>query len=355
MNEEILFEETPGKNGNIGFITLNRPKALNALTYEMILALTQQLLIWEKLPHIKAIVIQSNNEKAFCAGGDLRKVYEIGKAGNLSILEFFRDEYRLNHLIFHYSKPYISLLNGITMGGGAGISLHGSHPIATEKLMFAMPETGIGFFPDIGGSYFLSRCQGKLGTYFGLTGTRLNLEDAVYAGLISHHLPSDSLNAFLNTLVETSLGDSPKEKVSQIIQSFSKPLRESSFIQYRPLIDDCFSGKTIETIISNLEKHNDSWCKKTIELLKTKSPTSLKITLQQIQQGTAFHFDDCMKMEYRLASHFLRSQDFYEGIRAVLIDKDQKPHWQPNDLSAITETQVNQYFTSLGTKELTFE
>jgi enoyl-CoA hydratase len=210
---EILFEKMPGQVGALGLITLNRPQALNALSHEMIIKMYQQLIHWKEDAEVKAIVIQGAGEKAFCAGGDIRKVYDAKNDEALTMKQFFWDEYRLNSLIHHYSKPYIALLNGITMGGGVGVSLHGSHRVATEKFLFAMPETGIGFFPDIGGSYFLSRCKGRMGIYLGLTGARIKAADALYLNIANHFVGAEKLAELISVLAASDLGGNAYQKL----------------------------------------------------------------------------------------------------------------------------------------------
>lgn len=352
LQEDIIFCEL----SNIGIVTLNRPKALNALSQDMILKLYHQLAKWKKDDQTKVIVIQGEGEKAFCAGGDIRKVYEARHDQELAIKHFFWDEYRLNDRIHHYQKPYVSLLDGITMGGGVGVSIHGSHRIVTERFLFAMPETGIGFFPDVGGSYFLSRCPGQTGIYLGLTGERIKAADAIYLGLADNFVSVERIAELFDTLASNNLGSDVKSAVTQVIEEASSPAGDPPLAQHREEIDACFGFTTMEEILAALKQRNNEWSHKTTELLLTKSPTSLKVTLEQIHRGKNQSFDECMRMEYRLVNRFLKGHDFYEGVRALIVDKDQKPFWQPSELSAITARAIDAYFAPLtDTPELEFK
>lgn len=341
--------------GNIGLVTLNRPKALNALTHDMVIELYNQLDEWKNNKDIQAIVIQGAGDKAFCAGGDIRNIYDARIDPELSIKRFFWDEYRLNHRIFHYPKPYIALLDGITMGGGVGVSIHGSYRIATERFVFAMPETSIGFFPDVGGSYFLPRCPGETGTYLGLTGERIKSSDGIYLGLVNYFVSVEKLPDLTDSLATDTLGGKASEKVLHLIKSASSPDGNPTLAEYREDIDQCFKYDSMEEIIEALQHQNNDWSKKTLEVLKTKSPTSLKVTLKQLRNGKKLSFDECLKMEYRMDMRFLKTHDLYEGIRAVIIEKDQKPQWQPSELSKVSNSEVDAYFAPLKeTKELKF-
>lgn len=351
----ILFDRLSGKQGEIGLITLNRPEALNALSHEMICSLDHQLSLWQQDPLIITVVIRSSSKKAFCAGGDIRQLHQRSYQQNGAINDFFWDEYRLNRRIFHYPKPYIALLDGITMGGGVGISLHGSHPVASENLIFSMPETSIGFFPDVGASYLLSRCPGKLGIYLALIGTRLHLIDSYYCGIIKYHVTSDRHEALLSTLLNTSFSEPPNRIVDGIINSFKQdPPQNSTLKDHREIIDRCFSQNTLEKIQSALLNTPHAWALKVANLLTEISPTSLKITLRLIQQARKLNFDDCLRMEYRLVNRVIMKHDFYEGIRALLIDKNNQPNWQPKTLIDIPESQVDTYFAPLPNQELQF-
>ncbi len=343
----VLFEEIPGKNGKLGLITLNRPQALNALTQEMIVLMHRELLAWENNNKIKAVVVCAAEGRAFCAGGDLRLAYDKHRDKDPSLPDFFYDEYRLNHYLFHYSKPYISFLDGITMGGGAGISLNGSHCIATERTLFAMPETGIGFFPDVGGTYFLSRLPSVLGIYLGLTGVRLSGEDCLQIQLLDFYLRSADLPLVLKALAETPFHSDAHQSVNEILQPFHQTLSPASLMARIPEIEQHFAKSSVEEILDSLDQHPGSWQQETAALLRKKSPMSLKVTLRQLQEGRQKEFDQCMQIEQALMGHFIQDHDFYEGIRALLIDKDQAPHWQPAELNEISHEDLEKYFIPL--------
>lgn len=342
--------------GEVGFIALNRPQALNALNHEMIEALAEKLSEWEEDKAVQAVLIQGIGEKAFCAGGDIRKIYDARHDEDLDIKQFFWDEYRLNQQIFHYPKPYIALLNGITMGGGVGISIHGQYRIATDRFTFAMPETGIGFFPDVGGSYFLPRCPGYTGFYLGLTGARINAADALYLELVNVYFDQTRVPEFVDAIVTSHLSGDCKQLVGNIINNYSStPPVSTKIAEHRQDIDVCFSKNTIEEIIEALQERQSVWCDETAKILLSKSPLSLKITLAALQRGKSLTMDQCMQMEYRLVNRFLQQKDFYEGIRAVIVDKDQKPVWTPATLAEVDNAIVEKYFAPLvNQKELNF-
>jgi len=347
-DQEVLFYEMPGHEGNLGVITLNRPQVLNSLNPAMIHAMYGNLQRWAIDNSIKAVVIRAAEGRAFCAGGDLRMTYEYHQANKEAVLAFFRDEYQLNRLIFHYPKPYIALLDGITMGGGVGISIHGSHRVATDRLLFAMPETGIGFFPDVGGSYFLPRLPGYSGFYLGLMGTRLISDDCVALGIAQNKIASDSLQGLIEALAQCSFGNKPRETVTEIIAPFAVSTKSSTLLQQQSEIDECFSKLTMEEIVNALAVSSSPLCEEAALMSAKKSPTSLKVSLSALQRGKDLDFDACMRQEFRLAQHFIMGHDFREGIRAVIIDKDQTPHWQPSSLADVTDQQVEKYFSPLS-------
>lgn len=348
---EVLFEEMPGEGGSLAVITLNRPSVLNSLNHTMIHEIYRQLRVWEKAEHIKAVLVKAAEGRAFCAGGDLRLTYDRIKSRDPIMTAFFRDEYQLNRAIFHYAKPYIALLDGITMGGGVGISIHGSHRVATSRLMFAMPETGIGFFPDVGGSYFLPRLTGRIGYYLGLAGARINGDECVQFGIAQLKVEQESIPALINDLIHQPLKGDPNAAVSKIIDAYKVSLQSSQLMQHQKIINDCFSQNTMEAILAALEVSGEAFCHETVKILAKKSPTSLKVSLKAMQEGARMDFDACMRQEFRLVTRFLLGHDFAEGIRAVIIDKDQSPHWKPETLQAISNEAVSQYFAPL-TEEL---
>jgi enoyl-CoA hydratase len=345
---DVLFEEITGKGGDLGIITLNRPAVLNSLNHTMIQAMHAQLAQWATANHIKAVLIRAAEGRAFCAGGDIRDIYERVKAHDRTAHYFFRDEYNLNRFIFHFPKPYIALLNGITMGGGVGISLHGSHRIATEQLMFAMPETGIGFYPDVGGSYFLPRLRANMGFYLGLSGARLGSDDCVALGIAQAKVPSHALSELVAALTDQSFGEHAVTSVTEIINQFKVIVKPSPFMEQQDIIQTCFANDSMETILRDLQQSNNEFCKTTAHTLAKKSPTSLKITLRAMQAGRHLEFDDCMRQEYRLTSHFLEGHDFLEGVRAAIIDKDQSPRWRPSTLEEVSQHEIEKYFSPLA-------
>lgn len=340
---DILFTELPGKHGNVGEISLNRPKALNALTFDMCKRLEKQLLTWQSRDDIKAVIIRSTNKKAFCAGGDIRYLYEH-RDNERHWVEFFRLEYTLNKIIHHYSKPYIALLNGITMGGGVGVSLHGSYTLATENFIFSMPEVAIGFFPDIAAGYLLNRCPDHIGRYLGLTGTKIQAPDAAIAKLISHIIPDKAIDTLVESICQTSFSGNNHPALTQVINQFSQPIGQPMLAKHKALIQECFSHKTVEAIIDALTLKNTPWSSQVVKDLGQRSPTSLKIALEYLQRSEALQFDQISQMDFDLVHAFLHSPDFFEGVRAMLIDKDRLPNWQPKTLADVSSKDVNAYF-----------
>ncbi|MBA2711286.1 MAG: enoyl-CoA hydratase/isomerase family protein [Tatlockia sp.] len=343
MTSDIVFS----REQHIGLVTLTRPQALNALNLSMIKALQQQLELWQKDDAIHAVVVQAEEGKAFCAGGDVRWLYEAGLAEDPEQMQFFWHEYRLNHYIHQFKKPYIALMDGITMGGGVGISLHGSHPVATERFVFAMPETGIGFFPDIGASYLLARCPSATGLYLGLSGNRLNAHEALSLGLIKKVINSEQLPQLLTTLVNTNLAADAHHRVSACLQNLASPLEKSAIEDGLASINSCFAKDKVEAIFQALDLRADEWSLSLKRTLEQKAPLSLKVTLAQIQKAKTLSLADCLKMDYRLVNHFMQDSDFYEGIRALLVDKDKSPKWQPESLSLIDDAKVQRYFEKM--------
>ncbi|MBD24521.1 MAG: enoyl-CoA hydratase [Candidatus Marinimicrobia bacterium] len=336
--------------GSIGHILLNRPKALNALTLDMCERLFPKLQEWAVDDMINAVIIRGAGKKAFCAGGDVIRLYEDGSKGGAYPRIFYNMEYRCNALIKNFPKPYIALIDGIVMGGGVGVSVHGSYRIVTERTVFAMPETGIGLFPDVGGTWFLPRLRGSTGMYLGLTGRRLKGAECVALGLAEAFVPSNSLDDLEAKLVN----ESPAE-LSQIVstvKNFAMPEERIAISAERPAIDKHFGLGSVEKIIGSLESDGSEWAKTQVKTLRQKSPLSLKITFRQLCEGAALQFEDCMRLEWRLANRFATDFDFYEGVRALLVDKDMNPQWSPATLADVTDTKINTYFESLPGNEL---
>lgn len=331
-------------SGRTGRVVLNRPAALNALTLEMCVALDGQLQEWAAAPQVQAVVIEGAGERAFCAGGDIRKLYDEGKAAGDYPARFYANEYRCNARIKHFPKPYIALIDGIVMGGGVGVSVHGSHRIVTENTLFAMPETGIGLFPDVGGTYFLPRCPGEIGMYLALTGERLKAADCLYAGIGTAFVPAARLGELKAALADGDTGG--------VIARCSTATEAAPLAQHRGAIDRAFAQPSVEAILAALEAGADPWAQATAKNLRTKSPTSLKITYRQIREGKTRDFDACMQIEWRMVNRVIAGHDFYEGTRAQVIDKDRNPRWQPPSLERVDASAVDGYFAPLAEGDL---
>ncbi len=346
---EVLFST----HGNIGVITLNRPKALNALTQGMVLAIHPQMEAWARDDSVQAVVIVGAGDRGFCAGGDILWLRDNGLEDRPVALSFFWDEYRLNRYIKNYPKPYIAIIDGITMGGGCGLSVHGDFRVATERTGYAMPETGIGLFPDVGGSYFMPRCPGETGMYSALTGDRLKPADAVYLGIATHYTPSNRIDDLLVALAEGDIADT--EAISKILEGFNEDPGPSEVERLRGQIDVVFAEETVDGIFTALLMSGSEWAKKTLSTLKTKSPSSVKVTFRQMREGARMEFDDCMRMEYRIVTQIMAGHDFYEGVRAVIVDKDNTPIWSPTVFDDVTDADVDAYFKELGDADLHFD
>ncbi|XP_062862481.1 3-hydroxyisobutyryl-CoA hydrolase, mitochondrial [Trichomycterus rosablanca] len=349
---EVLLERV----GNAGVITLNRPKTLNALNLSMVRHIYPQLKKWENDPETQIVIIKGAGDKAFCAGGDIRAVTEAGRVGDSLAQDFFREEYILNNAIGTCKKPYVALIDGITMGGGVGLSVHGRFRVATERTLFAMPETAIGLFPDVGGGHFLPRLRGKLGLFLALTGFRLKGRDVQRSGVATHFVQSEKIAALQKDLTE--LKSPSAGVVAQVLDSYQEQSSldvEKPFVlqQHTEAIDGLFDGSSVEEIMKNLQQDGSAFAKKQAETLMKMSPTSLKLTFRQLQLGAKLSLQDVLVMEYRLSQACMRGHDFYEGVRAVIIDKDNRPEWKPSTLAGVTEQALEESFTSLGDKDLT--
>jgi enoyl-CoA hydratase len=340
---EILFE----RRGTAGVVTLNRPQALNAVTHGMVRSLGHWLERWARDPAVTRIVITASGQRAFSAGGDIRILHDLGRSGRQEeALPFWRDEYRLNALIKSYPKPYVALIDGIVMGGGVGVSIHGSHRVAGDRFVFAMPEVGIGFFPDVGATFVLPRLPGEIGTFCALTGDRLGIADAVKAGVATHHIPSRHFDDVLEALCGS-------DAVDAVLAGFAAAPGQGPILARRAAIDRLFAGDQVGAILARLEHDagetdpDAQWAKTTAAVINAKSPTSLKIALAQMRRGRAWSFAQCMKAEFRIVSRIVYSHDFYEGVRAVIIDKDNRPRWRPATLAEVGDAEVERYFAPL--------
>lgn len=344
--QDILFEQ----RGHAGFVTLNKPETLNAVTDEMLTALNAQLDVWEQDDKVKHIVIKAVEGRAFSAGGDIRHLYDTGTVGNFDF-DFFAREYVLNARIRKFPKPYIALVDGIVMGGGVGVSFHGSHRIAGEKIGFAMPEVGIGFFPDVGASYFLSRLPRQMGLYLGLTGNRVKSADSVALGLATHYVPSDQFVALEEAFIT-------EVDAQEAIANFAQTPETAPYLTYVAHVERAFGSSSLTSVFSELNIMQveggeiGEWAAKTLETLNAKSPTSLAIAFRQIREGANLNIDECMKMEFRILKRVLPEQEFYKGIRAAIIDKDNAPVWNPSSVEAVDPSAIDDHFAGLGDAEL---
>lgn len=349
--DEVLFDT----RGPVGLITLNRPKALNALTLPMIRAMEARLRTWATDDAVRAVVVLGAGDKAFCAGGDVIAIAKEWDGVAELRRDFFREEYVLNHLIHTFPKPYIPLVDGISMGGGVGVSVHGSHRVATEKIMFAMPETAIGLFPDVGGGYFLPRLKGETGTYLALTNARLKVADVVAAGVYDVYVPSARIGALVDRLCGDGWPDDRAGShghVDAILADFAAHPGEPALAAHQAEIDRCFAYDTVAEILSALRAEGTDFCREAADAIEAKSPLMSAVSLRQLRRGAAMTFDDCMIMEYRLSQACMAGREFFEGVRAMLIDKDRAPKWEPQNLSDVTDEMIEAHFAPLGENDL---
>ncbi|MFF2196359.1 enoyl-CoA hydratase/isomerase family protein [Streptomyces sp. NPDC058157] len=338
-----------GTEGCTGLITLNRPEALNALTRPMVLRIAEALSAWEHDPAVRQVLLRGAGERGLCAGGDIRAIHADAKAGTTDSLAFWRDEYRLNARIARYPKPYVALMDGIVMGGGVGLSAHGGVRIVTERSRVAMPETGIGFVPDVGGTYLLSRAPGELGTHLALTGTAVGPGDAVLCGLADHYLPSDWLEEFTRELTLAP--------VAEVLGKFDGATAPAvPLAAEREWIDHCYAADTVEEIHRRLLATGLPAAREASQILHAKSPTSLKVTLAALRRARGLDsLEQVLEQEYRVSSAALSGPDLVEGIRAQVIDKDRRPRWSPAALVQVRAAAVDRFFAPLGEgRELTF-
>jgi enoyl-CoA hydratase/carnithine racemase len=341
---DVLFDVKDG----LGVMTLNRPKALNSLSHGMILEMEKILPQWEKDPAIKAVIVRGAGDRAFCAGGDVANLYREMRDDPSGTVrrDFFRDEYIVNRRIYRFAKPWISLIDGIDMGGGVGLSVHGSHSVASEKFLFAMPETTIGLFPDVGGGYFLSRLPGALGTFLALTSHRLKAADAQWAGIVDAYVPSAKMNELQAALGAADLsGPDANKKVDKVIARFAEDPGVPALPAMMQDIDRCFSAASLQEIVAKLKKRGGEWAEKQLAALMKLSPISMAITLEQLKRCANRSFEDSMTIEYRMSQRCMQpGHDFFEGVRALLIDKDQKPKWNPSTIDGVTQALVEEHF-----------
>lgn len=330
--------------GAVGIIILDRPKALNAIDHEMVHAMRAQLDAWAVDPTVMHVVLRSANERAFCVGGDIRLMHDHGRAGDKEAARaFWRDEYALNHFIARYPKPYVSLVDGLCFGGGFGVSGHGRYRVAGEKLGFAMPEVAIGLFPDVGGTFVLPRLPGWSGTWLAITGARIGMSDAVALGLYTHHVPVERWPDLIDALGKA-------EEMDALLSRFAAAPPAPSLGPLYPTIDRIFAGGTVDAVMNALdhaaggEGDVAEFARIQAATIRRASPTSVHIAFEQMQRGLSNELADCLKLEFRVVSRVLDGRDFYEGVRAVLIDKDQAPAWQPARLDEVDPSAIAALF-----------
>ena len=332
--------------GRAAYLTLNRPKALNALTHAMVSRIDEALTAWEHDAAVETVVLTGAGERGLCAGGDIRAIHNDARDGDGSAsAAFWRDEYRLNARIARYPKPYVAVMDGIVMGGGVGVSAHGGFRIVTERSRVAMPETGIGFVPDVGGTCLLARVPGELGTHLALTGVAVGASDALHCDLADHYIPSASLPQLLDAFAHMP--------VREVLGRYAREAPPGQLVEARAWIDACYAADTVEEIIERLLDHGDSAAKQTAETLLTKSPTALKVTLVALRRARQLGpLENVLNQEYRVSCAALATPDLVEGIRAQVIDKDRTPHWSPRTLAEVTDADVERFFAPLGEREL---
>lgn len=355
---EVVFSSDKAKRT----ISLNRPKKLNSLNLNMVELILPRLREWEKSESAKLIVLKGEGEKALCAGGDVaalaQGIADKGAEGSDAATHYFKEEFTLDHYMATYPKPIVALQDGITMGGGVGLSVHCPFRVATEKTMFAMPETNIGYFPDVGGTFFLSRLDGQLGLYLGLTSERLKGFDAMYAGVATHYVPSHripDLEARLSELhnnvsdAKVSLHDLINGAINDFAEDFPAGYKFSLGGEKREIIDSCFSHNTVEEILAALSAHPSEFAKQTLDTITKRSPTSLKVTLAAIRGAKSVDIKGALTREYHIAEHFMHSPDFVEGVSALLLTKpSRKPEWKPATLNEVADSTVASFFSKLG-------
>jgi enoyl-CoA hydratase len=327
--------------GRVGRLTLNRPEALHALTTQMCSTCTTALQGWRDDPAVEAVLIDHSGARGFCAGGDIRMLADSGADDGRLAREFFFTEYRLNHLLFSYPKPVIAVMDGITMGGGVGLSAPARYRLATERTTFAMPETGIGLFPDVGGGWFLPRLPGRIGLWLALTGARIKAADCLHAGLATHHVPSERLPE-----LKAEISENPSDIEALLAQSHVDP-GPAPLLAHRAELDAAFGQGSVEAILAALEAGSD-WAQAQAAALRTKSPQTLKVAFRQLALGAAApDFAANMELEYRIGARVVQRHDFLEGVRAVIVDKDNAPKWNPARLEDVGEDLLDAIFAPL--------
>ena len=340
MTDEVIV----AVEERVGRLRLNRPKALHALTHGMCTAMAEALLAWRADPGVEAVLIDHAEGRGFCAGGDVRAAAESAGTDGAEARRFFFDEYRLNHLLFTYAKPIVALMDGVTMGGGVGLALPARYRVATERTILAMPETTIGLFPDVGGGWYLSRLPGRIGQYLALTGARVDGADALALGLATHFAADvDAIKA--------GIVADPQAIAAVLAANVATP-PEAAILQRRAEIDRLFACDTLEDILATLDADPGAWAAAQRAVLATRSPQSMKVALRQLAAATRFvDFADEMRMEYGIVTHVIQRPDFAEGVRALLIDKDNAPRWDPPTAESVTDHMIDTIFAPLPDDE----
>jgi enoyl-CoA hydratase len=338
MSDEVLCRV----EGQVGRITLNRPAALHALTTAMCRAMIEALLAWRDDAAVRAVLIDHSGERGFCAGGDIRMLAESGAGDGAQAREFFFTEYRLNHLLFTYPKAVVAVMDGVTMGGGVGISMPARFRIATERTAFAMPETGIGLFPDVGGGWYLPRLPGRTGLWLALTGARIKAADCLTLGIATDFEHSGNLEAVKAAIIADPAG------VESILARTDADPGQAPIAVHRDQIDRLFGAHSVEGVFEALEADGGDWATAQLEILKTKSPQTLKVAFRQLSTGARLRdFAEEMRMEYRIGARVVQRHDFLEGVRAVIVEKDKAPKWNPATLQGVSEAMLDAIFAAL--------
>jgi len=354
MNDKVVHEGDiiVREHGTLRRLTLNRPKALNAVTLDMAVTMTKMMRAWASDPAVGAVMLDGAGERGFCAGGDIRALYDAAKSGDLLPQKFWAIEYHLNVMIARYCKPVVAIMDGVVMGGGIGLAGHAAHRVVTDRSAVAMPEVNIGFFPDIGASFPLARAPGYTGTYLVLTGDRMGAADAVYCGLADIHVPTTKLADIPGALVHCRTADDVRKRLGEL----SAPPAPGKLAAARQWIDACYGANQAEEIFARLNASNVDAAQTALATMKKASPTSLKITLRNMRDAAKFkRVEECFAQDYRIALGCVAGHDFIEGIRATIVDKDRNPAWRPDTLERVTPDIVDRHFKSVGALELKFE
>ncbi|HYH76836.1 MAG TPA: enoyl-CoA hydratase/isomerase family protein [Arthrobacter sp.] len=342
----VLFE----RRGHLGVVTLNRPQAVNALTADMVAAILEQLTAWAEDDGVATVLVHGAGERGLCAGGDIVAIYQDILAGGTQTAAFWQDEYRLNSLIANYPKPYVAFMDGLVLGGGVGISAHGSVRVVTERTRTGMPETTIGFVPDVGGTWLLAKSPGETGTHAALTGAHLSGADALFLGLADHHVPSENLPGLAVAL--------ESESAEAAVVRFSEQAPPSELEMQRGWIDPCYAGNDAEKILARLRTVDGDAGRDAAgaaTTLEAKSPTAVKVTLESLRRARHLTLDEALAQEYRVGLRCLAGPDFREGIRAQVVDKDRNPRWKPAALSEVQAPDVERFFAPLADLELNLQ